>query len=222
MLGINYGRIESVSVGYKTDYEMRSLDFEEFLWALGRHKDEANGMLERLCVAKSLPKTQIAALQEAFLSYCTLGRMPAVVSQFIESGTFEGSIALQHQLVTDYREDVRKYAVGLDQGRILNVFDHIPAQLAKENKKFQITKVARGARFGDYRGCIEWLIDAGVATKCSRLTFPELPRETTTTRCSNSTWLIPDCSYRCSTTRPTTTYAQNRSRPLYPPSAILT
>ncbi|WP_293986017.1 hypothetical protein [uncultured Megasphaera sp.] len=49
--------------------------------------------------------------------------------------------------MADYNEDIRKYAQGLDQGRILNVFEHIPIQLAKDNKKFQISKVASGARF---------------------------------------------------------------------------
>lgn len=175
MLGVNYRRIESVSVGYKTDYDMRSLDFEEFLWALGRPEGEAGGLLDRLCAAAPLPEAQLSALSGAFLDFCALGGMPAVVSRFAESGTFEGSLGLQRQLLADYREDVRKYADGLDQGRILNVFDSIPSQLARENKKFQITKVARGARFGDYRGCIEWLVDAGVATRCPRLTFPELP-----------------------------------------------
>ena len=53
----------------------------------------------------------------------------------------------QRQLLADYNEDIRKYAQGLDQGRILNVFEHIPIQLAKDNKKFQISKVASGARF---------------------------------------------------------------------------
>ena len=54
----------------------------------------------------------------------------------------------------------------MDQGRILNVFNQIPPQLAKENKKFQISKVASGARFKDYRGCIEWLSDAGMVNIC--------------------------------------------------------
>ena len=63
----------------------------------------------------------------------------------------------------------------MDQGRILNVFDHIPVQLAKDNKKFQISKVAKGARFREYRGCIEWLADAGMINVCYCLGFPELP-----------------------------------------------
>ncbi len=78
-------------------------------------------------------------------------------------------------MIADYKEDIRKYAEGIDQTRILNVFNHIPVQLAKDNKKFQISKVASGARFRDYRGCVEWLDDAGMVNICYCLNFPELP-----------------------------------------------
>ena len=70
---------------------------------------------------------------------------------------------------------MRKYDEGLDQARILNVLDRIPVQLARENKKFQISKVARDARFKDYRGCVEWLRDAGIVVPCYAMNFPELP-----------------------------------------------
>ena len=175
MLGINYRRIESTSVGHKTDYEMRSLDFEEFLWAVGYGADVAQDMLDRLVGAAPFSETQMSAFSARFLDYCVLGGMPDVVRAHVESGTFEGSLDRQRQLVLDYREDVRKYAEGLDQARILNVFDHIPVQLAKENKKFQISKVARGARFKDYRGCVEWLETAGMVNVCHCLSYPELP-----------------------------------------------
>lgn len=59
--------------------------------------------------------------------------------------------------------------------RILNVFDNIAPQLARENKKFQVSKVARNARFADYRGCVEWLEDAGIVTLCHAMPFPALP-----------------------------------------------
>ena len=98
-----------------------------------------------------------------------------MVREYIERGTFAGSLETQRQLLADYEEDIRKYADGMDQTRILNVFKHIPVQLAKDNKKFQITKVAKGARFKDYRGCIEWLCDAGIINACYCLSFPELP-----------------------------------------------
>ena len=101
--------------------------------------------------------------------------MPAVVKEYIKNKTFEGTLEIQRQLIADYQEDIRKYAVGLDQTRITNVFNSIPVQLAKENKKFQLSKIEKGARFKDYRGCIEWLQDAGMIHMCYCLNNPELP-----------------------------------------------
>lgn len=175
MLGINYRKIESNSVGYKTDYEMYSLDFEEFLWAKGHVKSVRDSFLEHMHALKPFSEVEMQVFMQLFTEYCILGGMPAVVREYIERGTFEGSLETQRQLLADYEEDIRKYAEGMDQTRILNVFKHIPAQLAKDNKKFQISKVASGARFKDYRGCIEWLCDAGIINACYCLTFPELP-----------------------------------------------
>lgn len=175
LLGINYKSIESNSVGYKTDYEMFSLDFEEFLWAKGYDESTIQEMLEHMIQLKSFNEIEMSIYSSLFLDFCILGGMPAVVREYIEKGTFEGSIDIQKQLVADYKEDIRKYADGMDQTRITNVFNHIPVQLAKDNKKFQITKVASNARFRDYRGCIEWLKDAGIINICYCMQFPELP-----------------------------------------------
>lgn len=175
LLGINYQSIESNSVGYKTDYEMFSLDFEEFLWAKGYDESTIQEMLEHMIQLKSFNEIEMSIYSSLFLDFCILGGMPAVVREYIEKGTFEGSIDIQKQLVADYKEDIRKYADGMDQTRITNVFKHIPVQLAKDNKKFQITKVASNARFRDYRGCIEWLKDAGIINICYCMQFPELP-----------------------------------------------
>lgn len=175
MLGINYRKIESNSVGYKSDYGMCSLDFEEFLWARGYGDAFVDDMLEHMRSLTPFNEAEMSVCSALFLDYCILGGMPAVVREFISKGTFEGSLETQRQLIADYKEDIRKYAGGLDQTRILNVFQHIPVQLAKDNKKFQISKVASGARFRDYRGCIEWLNDAGMVNLCYCLNFPELP-----------------------------------------------
>lgn len=175
LLGINYQSIESNSVGYKTDYEMFSLDFEEFLWAKGYDESTIQEMLEHMIQLKSFNEIEMSIYSSLFLDFCILGGMPAVVREYIEKGTFEGSIDIQKQLVADYKEDIRKYVDGMDQTRITNVFNHIPVQLAKDNKKFQITKVASNARFRDYRGCIEWLKDAGIINICYCMQFPELP-----------------------------------------------
>lgn len=175
LLGIHYKRIESNSVGYKTDYEMYSMDFEEYLWALGYGDNFIEDMLAHMKELKPFSDVEFKVFDRLFLDYCVLGGMPAVVRDFTEKKSFEGSLATQRQLMLDYEEDIRKYAEGLDQGKILSVFRSIPAQLAKDNKKFQFSKVSRSARAKNYAGCIEWLNDAGLINICYCLNFPELP-----------------------------------------------
>lgn len=175
LLGIHYKRIESNSVGYKNDYNMYSMDFEEFLWAKGYDDTAINDMLGHMKTQKPFNDTEMKVYSSLFLDFCILGGMPAVVKGYIKKDTFEGSLHMQRQLLEDYKEDIRKYAEGMDQTRILNVFEQIPIQLAKDNKKFQISKVASGARFKDYRGCIEWLRDAGIINICYCMNYPELP-----------------------------------------------
>lgn len=175
MLGVNYKKIQSNSVGYKSEYSMQSLDFEEFLWAKGYGNDDIEDLLSHMKSGEPFNQTTLSVFNELFLDYCILGGMPKVVSTYIKKGTFEGSLELQHELINDYKEDIKKYVDGIDKTRVLNVFNHIPVQLAKENKKFQISKVANGARFKDYWGCIEWLNDAGMINICYCLHTPDLP-----------------------------------------------
>ena len=175
MLGINYKRIESNSVGYKSEYQMQSMDFEEFLWALGYGTDVVEDLLSHMQSVKPFNQTDMNVFGGLFMDYCLLGGMPEVVCSYVEKGTFEGSLSLQRALVADYKEDIKKYVEGIDKTRVLNVFNSIPVQLAKENKKFQISKVANGAKFKDYWGCIEWLCDAGMVNICHCLHTPELP-----------------------------------------------
>ena len=175
MLGIHYKRISSLPVGYKTDYELRSLDFEEFLWAYGYDENFIEELYSHLKERRPFDEMFLDLMEKRFLDYCILGGMPEITARFFERGSFEGSLERQRQLFKEYRDDVRKYAEGVDQTRILNVLDHIAPQLAKENKKFQISKVAKDARFKDYRGCVDWLVDAGIVNLCHAMSFPELP-----------------------------------------------
>lgn len=175
LLGVNYKKIESNSVGYKTDYEMYSMDFEELLWAKGYKEDVIEDMLLHMKTFTPFNELEMSVYHGLFLDYVILGGMPAVVKDYIQKGTFEGSLDTQRQLIADYKEDIRKYAQGVDQTRILNVFNSIASQLAKENKKFQISKVEKDARFRDYRGCAEWLVDAGIVNVCYCLNDAELP-----------------------------------------------
>lgn len=175
LLRINYKQIESISVGYKTDYDMYSLDFEEFLWAKGYDDSIREDLLNSMLSQKALSDPTFNTLKNLFIDYSILGGMPEVVLKYIETNTFSGTHEIQKQIIKAYREDIKQYADGADQTRITRVFDAIPAQLAKENKKFQISKIAKGARFHDYGGCVDWLQDAGIVKKCYCLNFPELP-----------------------------------------------
>lgn len=175
MLGINYKKIHSNSVGNKIDYEMFSMDFEEFLWAKGYHDEQIADILQHMKDSKPFNEIELKVYKSLFMDYCVLGGMPDVVKGYIETGTFSNSLEIQEQIRLDYEEDVRKYAEGLDQTKIISVYRSIPAQLAKENKKFQFSKIEKNARSREYTGCIEWLKDAGVVTECNCLTYPELP-----------------------------------------------
>lgn len=175
LLGINYKQIESISVGYKSDYEMYSLDFEEFLWANGYDDSLNKELLNNMIEQSPISVVTFEKLNKLFIDYVILGGMPEVVSKYIDSSSFSKTRELQKQILSAYREDIRKYADGVDQTRIARVFDAISVQLSKENKKFQITKIGHGARFHDYAGCIDWLQDAGIIKKCYCLNFPELP-----------------------------------------------
>lgn len=175
MLGINYKRIESNSVGYKSEFQMQSMDFEEFLWAMGYGSAVVDDLLSHMQSVTPFNQTDMNVFGGLFMDYCLLGGMPEVVRSFVEKGTFEGTLALQRALIADYKEDIKKYVEGIDKTRVLNVFNSIPVQLAKENKKFQVSKVASGAKFKDYWGCVEWLNDAGMVNLCHCLHTPELP-----------------------------------------------
>ena len=175
MLGLHYRQVSSNSVGYREDCEMQALDFGEFLVAKGYSEAIADEMLSHLVDSTPFSESEMAVFPKLFLDYCITGGMPEVVRTHVESGTFEGIMNLQKQLNSAYRDDVRKYAKGIEQTRIINVLEHIPAQLARENKKFMLAKIERGARFKDYWGCVEWLRDAGIVNVCHCLNFPELP-----------------------------------------------
>ena len=101
--------------------------------------------------------------------------MPQVVKMFVGQNNFSGILDAQRALLRAYAEDITKYAVGLDKAKVRNVYENIPAFLAKENKKFQISKIAHGARNREYVGVVDWLNDAGIVNICYCLDLPEMP-----------------------------------------------
>lgn len=175
MMGINYNEIESNSVGNKDDYEMYSMDFEEFLWAKGYKPEAIEDMFQHMITLTPFSQLEMDVLTDVFREYMVLGGMPAIVNMFIKNKNYSGTLKAQRQIGLDYEEDITKYAHGLDKGKILNIYRSIPVFLGKENKKFQISKVAKGARGREYVGTVDWLKDAGIINVCYCMAQPELP-----------------------------------------------
>ena len=175
MMGINYNEIESNSVGNKEDYEMYSLDFEEFLWAKGYNDDQIDDLYKCMIEIKPLSSVQYDVMMDNFKEYMILGGMPEIVAAFIKNKNYSGILKLQKQIILDYEEDIVKYANGLDKAKILNVYRKIPVFLGNENKKFQISKIESGARNREYVGVVDWLNNAAIINVCYCMEQPELP-----------------------------------------------
>ena len=175
LMGIYYEEIESNAVGYKDDYDMHSMDFEEFLWAKGYSQPQIDSLYEHMLSLTPFTRLELDTMTGLFRDYMIVGGMPEVVRTYIENGHFGGTLALQRQLLRDYEEDITKYARESDKAKILAVYKHISTFLAKENKKFQISKIAKNARNRDYIGSVEWLNAAGVVSMAYCLENLELP-----------------------------------------------
>lgn len=175
LMGINYKEIESNAVGFKEDYEMHSMDFEEFLWALGYSSNFVEEMYQHMLNVKPFSQLELDTIFGLFKDYMILGGMPDVVKTYITNRNFSGTFKIQRQLLVDYDEDITKYATGLDKAKIRNVYNHISVFLAKENKRFQISKISKNARNREYIGVVDWLSSAGIINPCYCLADVELP-----------------------------------------------
>ncbi len=175
LLGVQYQKIASLAVGNQESYELCSLDFEEFLWANGRDGRFVDQIYTAMKDLSPFSGNQLKVFNDLFMAYCIVGGMPAIVARYVEQRNFQGIGLLQRSLIDSYCADARKYCEGLDQSRIVEIYQNVPAQLAKENKKFQYAKIHKGARARDYVGCVQWLQDAGLVLRCSCLSSLELP-----------------------------------------------
>ena len=102
LMGINYNEIESNSVGYKEDYEMHSMDFEEFLWAKGYKKAQIEDMFQHMITVSPFSQLEIDVLFDCFREYMILGGMPAIVNTFVKNMNYSGTLKLQKQILLDY------------------------------------------------------------------------------------------------------------------------
>ena len=166
---------DSVPVGYETVIDMYPLDFEEFLWANGISDAVIDAVRSCFESAKAVPDGIHKVMMDLLYRYIIVGGLPEVVSCFLETRNIEQIYKLQRSLITEYEEDMVKYADEADKPHIRECFESIPKQLAKENKKFQYSVVRKGGRASQYAGSIQWLEDAGIVRRCYNTRITELP-----------------------------------------------
>jgi len=175
LLGVHYKKISSIPVGYKEDYTMYSMDFEEFLWAHGYKDDFIDEIYQTMLSLKPLSDIYFKKLESLFNDFIFVGGYPEAVYAFVNDKTFSRAFRVQARLSRDYEDDISKYVEGLETTKVVRFYHHISSQLAKDNHKFQISKLNHGAKSRDYIGVEEWLKDAGiinVSTNLSELTKP--------------------------------------------------
>ncbi len=165
----------SIPVGFEDIVNMYPMDFEEWLWANGI-KDMHFDYLKK-CLSNETPVEEALhdRFRELLLQYTIVGGMPEVVTAFLETKQIGKVLSVQRRIIDDYKSDMVKYAAAADKSRIRECFESIPAQLAREYKKFSYTAVRQGGRGRDYAGSLQWIEDAGIIRRCYNTMTTELP-----------------------------------------------
>jgi len=177
LLGINYKEVPSFPVGYVEHIEMHSLDFEEFLWASGVSVDSICDIKEYFDKKKTMPNAMHERMMELFREYIVVGGMPRVVDEFTTTHNFANVLKIQKAIISDYTDDIARYADGAEKAKARACFSSIPKHLSKDYKKFQYSIVERGGTARKFGGSLMWLYDAGIINFCYDLALPELPLE---------------------------------------------
>ena len=171
LLGIKYHQGESFPVGKVDTLRLFPLNFNEFLLAIGENQKEE--------ILSSRDWNDIKALKTSYIEllrqYYFTGGMPACVKEYAETGDVLKIRQIQNAILHDYDDDIAKHAPKSDVAKIRIVWNAIPAQLAKENKKFIYGAIRTGARAAEFENTIQWLCDAGIVHKVTRVSKIAMP-----------------------------------------------
>jgi predicted AAA+ superfamily ATPase len=169
LLGVAINREKySFPVGKVDEINMYPMDFEEFLWAMNMEK-LAELVKDHFNNDEAMPDAMHNVALEMYKKYFIVGGMPAAVLSFLQTESYVKVQSIQNNILNEYVADMAKYADPATSIKVRACYNSIPAQLAKENTKFQYKVVQRGGTATIFGEAIEWLILAGVALKCQRL-----------------------------------------------------
>ena len=175
LLGINYIEVTSIPVGYETQIEMHSLDFEEFLWAVGFSEQSIAYVKEYYTRLEKIPDSMNTQMMKYLREYIVIGGMPAVINRYLETMNFNEVQKEQDKILNSFLDDISQYASMTEKPKAKNCFLSIPKQLAKENKKFQFSVVEKKATARKYVNSLEWLRDANLMRFCFNVSAPLFP-----------------------------------------------
>lgn len=183
--GYNKKKGQGVPTGSEHIIYMKPMDFEEFLWAKGISKEVISYIKDCFYNKTQISNATHNAMLRYFREYIVVGGLPEVVKTFINTSDMNAVLEEQRDIIDEYKDDFGKHLDANEYeevdpyllARIEEVFDSIPSQLAKENKKFQYSKVKSSGRSSEYREAIQWLKDAGIVSICYNLSNLELPLE---------------------------------------------
>ena len=173
LLGVTYQHVDSLPIGYEEELRVYPLTFAEFALALGVQPDV---LREARCACESgspVPQAIHERLLRAFRIYMAVGGMPAAVQTFMDTSDLVHVLEVQRSILTLYRQDASKYAP--NKAHVNAIFDAIPAQLDKKNRRFKLTDLAKSARMERYESDFMWLADAGIALPCYNVSAPTVP-----------------------------------------------
>lgn len=173
LLGVAVNRDNfSFPVGKVDIKTMYPLDFEEFLLALGEEKIIP---LIKECFEENREFSLHNKALDLYKNYLVIGGMPAVVRDYISQKDYDFALSNQKNIIDSYIADMAKYSTPKETTKIMAAFNSLPAQLAKENKKFQYKVIKSGARAYDYETPLDWLKASGVILKCNKCSEGKLP-----------------------------------------------
>ncbi len=175
LLGIHFKEeVPSYPVGYEHRLEMHSLDFEEFLWAMGISESTIAQVRTHFEECTAVDSFIHSRLLDLFKRYMIVGGMPKAVDIYLQDQNIQDVITEQRNIVGGYKDDIIKYAGDL-QLAVAQVFDSIPDHLMERNKRFIMAHVEKDSRFRDFKDALIWLRNANVAEFCFNLTAPVIP-----------------------------------------------
>lgn len=152
--------------------KMYPMDFEEFLWAMGN--DVLMDIIRKhYNLRKPLGQVMHRKVMDYFRQYLIVGGMPQAVDEYIRSHDFDRVDQVKRDILTLYRADIAKHAEGYEI-KVESIFDEIPAQLQKHEKKFKLSSLKKEARFREYEDALFWLDDAMIINVCYNSTAPNI------------------------------------------------